>query len=268
MKELLKPFGFNETGKPVHVTLAGLTYPDASYSIRRKNSDVSVIEYVTEGTGYVLIDGEEHFVTKDTVYFLTQGDDHIYRADEKEPYSKIFLNVTGTMSVRIAEEFGLNGKHFFSGEGLKELFEGIMDIISSDMTDNEMQSALRGAYVEILSRLSYAQNERVYGREAAELKNYIDSNPGKIITTKELGHVIFRSPDYCLKLFKREFGTTPYAYQLERKMDMAKILLADTNTSVGETARRLGYNDMHYFSNLFFSKCGVRPLQYRKMKRK
>ena len=268
MKELLKPFGFNESDKPVHVTLAGMTYPDQSYSIRRKNSDVSVIEYVTEGSGYVLIDGKEHFVTKDTVYFLTQGDDHIYRASPDEPYSKIFLNVTGSMSVRMAEEFGLSGKKFFSGEGLLGLFRKIMDVISSDISDNEMQSALRGIYIEILSRLSYAQREKVLSREGVELKGYIDSNPDRIITSKELSKIIFRSPDYCLKLFKREFGITPYAYQLERKMEMAKILLADTNKSVGETARSLGYTDMHYFSNLFTDKCGMRPLEYRKMKRK
>ncbi len=268
MKELLKPFGFNESGKPVHITLAGMTYPDPSYAIRRKNSDVSVIEYVIEGAGYVYIDGKEHLVTKDMIYFLAAGADHIYRADSEAPYSKIFLNVSGSMSVRIAEEFGVSGKYFFYGEGLKGNFERIMDIISSDVSDNEMQSSLRGLYVEILSLLSCVQSEKVCGKEASELKNYIDSNPDKIITAKDLGQIIFRSSDYCLKLFKKEFGTTPYAYQLERKMEMAKILLADTNTSVGETARRLGYTDMHYFSNLFFDKCGVRPLEYRKSKRK
>ncbi|MBQ2390296.1 MAG: AraC family transcriptional regulator, partial [Clostridia bacterium] len=31
-----------------------------------------------------------------------------------------------------------------------------------------------------------------------------------------------------------------------------------------EIAEKLGYNDIHYFSNLFQKKCGYRPSSYRK----
>ena len=43
-----------------------------------------------------------------------------------------------------------------------------------------------------------------------------------------------------------------------------KILLAETNLSVGAIAAELGYEDLHYFSNLFYAKTGIRPLRYRK----
>jgi len=266
LKELLKPFVF-DTVSPLHIALAGMTYPDPSYFIRRMESDVSVIEYIMEGKGYVYTDGERNQVTQDTIYFLTKGDDHIYHSDPAEPYKKIFLNVSGSMCRELAEGFGLTGKHFFRETSLRPLFERIIEIISSDMSDNEMQSSLRGILTEILSRLSYAQSEMKYSKEAMEMKNFIDSNHFRILSSRELSRLIFRSPDYCQKLFKREFGMTPYAYQLKRKMDMAKILLSDTNTSVSGIAASLGYTDVHYFSNLFKDKCGMRPLAFRKSKR-
>ena len=132
------------------------------------------------------------------------------------------------------------------------------------LPENEIQAALQGLFVEILARLSYAQAESGYSDEAVKLQNFLNANLDRIVSTKELAAEIYRSPDYCQKLFRREFGVTPYAYQLDRKMQIAKALLTDTTRSVGEIAESLGYSDLHYFSNLFMEKCGCRPLRYRK----
>ena len=99
------------------------------------------------------------------------------------------------------------------------------------------------------------------------LKNYLDSHQERIVSADELAKNIFRSKDYCLKLFRREFHITPYAYQIERKMETAKSLLADTHISIGDIAEKLGYSDIHYFSNLFQKKCGCRPSEYRKSRK-
>ena len=89
-------------------------------------------------------------------------------------------------------------------------------------------------------------------KEALALKKLLDANPHRSVSAKELSKTIFRSPDYCRKLFFRSFGITPYAYQLEQKTERAKILLRETSLSVGEVAGEVGYEDLHYFSNFFF----------------
>ncbi len=267
MNEDLKFFSSLDNNAPFYIALAGVTYPDPTYHIRRTNSDVAVIEYITDGDGHVSCDGETYPVCKDMIYFLSQGDMHNYYSDRENPFTKIFLNVSGSFCERLVSAYGLSGKHFFNGNGLKPIFEKIPAVIHSDMPENEMQALLQGIFVEIISRLSLTQAETIYSDEAIKLKSYIDSNLDRIIPMKELSKVIFRSPDYCLKLFSREFNVTPYTYQLERKMYMAKSLLVDTNMSVREIAESLGYCDLHYFSNLFKKKCGYRPLSYRKNRR-
>lgn len=264
MNEFLKAFPKTTNSMPFHVQLAGITYPDANYRIERNNSDVSVIEYIIDGMGYVTVKGRTHCVSKDTIYFLEKGEDHCYYSDEERPFEKIFLNISGSFCQTLVSEYNISRRNFFSGEGLKSLFERIIEIIRSPVSDNEMQSALQGLFIEIISRLSFTQSEEMYSREALELKNYLDSNLGHIVSADELSGVIYRSDDYCLKLFKKEFGITPYAYQIERKIQVSKSLLLNTNMSVGEIADTLGYVDLHYFSNLFLKKCGCRPLKYRK----
>ena len=127
-----------------------------------------------------------------------------------------------------------------------------------------MQSALQGVFLEIIARLSLAQTDAMHSEEALKIKSYLDLNLSRLVNAKELAGVVFRSPDYCLKLFLREFGITPYSYQISRKMQVAKSLLRDTNMSIEEIAESLGYSDAHYFSNLFLQKCGSRPTSYRK----
>lgn len=264
LNEVRKAFPAATDGSPLNISLAGITYPDTTYCINRPRSGVSVIEYIIDGEGYVVLDGKPHHVTHDMIYFLPAGMDHKYYSDKDNPFTKIFMNIDASpLSIRLIEDFGISGKHIFGGNGLKELFEKILVTIHSELTDGEMQAVFHGILIEVFSRLQKSEGMADHSSEAIMLKKYLDSNLFRIVGGKELSAVIFRSPDYCLKLFRREFGMTPYSYQLDRKMQIARTLLTDTGMTVGEIAESLGYGDMHYFSNLFKSKCGERPLEYR-----
>lgn len=264
MNEDLKYFARSHAQPPLHIPLAGVTYPSANYVIKRPHSNCSVIEYVTDGVGYVVWEGQIRTVCRDMIYFLPQEQDHYYYADSEAPYQKIFLNLSGPFCRSMIAAYGLTGQCFFDGGALKPVFEKIPAIIHSDMPENAMQAALQGVFMEILSQLSLSQQEQAYDSDALKLKNYLDMNLHRLVSGKELAGVIFRSQDHCQKLFLRKFHTTPYAYHIDAKMQKAKVLLTNTNLSVGEIAASLGYNDAHYFSNLFQKKCNCRPSAYRK----
>ena len=267
LNEYLRTFGVYGTKSPFTISYAGITYPDPSYHISRAASEVAVIEYVLDGEGYVTVGDKVHHVYPDTVYILSLGARHNYYSDTKNPFTKIFMNISGALGEQLIHDYGLGDKHFFPGEGLRGCFERVLEVAKSSRTDNDVQAELQGIFVEILSRLSTSLAETFYSDEVLRLKSYLDANLGRLVSTTELAHVIFRSPDYCQKIFRQELGITPYAYQLERKMQTACSLLADTQLSVGEIAQKLGYADIHYFSNLFKRKCGASPLNYRKGKR-
>lgn len=264
MNEDIKVFLPKDHAEPFWISMAGVTFPDSSYHIVRNPSDVSVIEYIIDGVGYVEQDGKKHPVTKDQIYFLMADERQEYYADEQQPFTKIFMNISGSFCEHLVRAYGLSGQHFFDGNGLKETFEQIRTIFHAAIPEQEMQFRLQGVFVEILSRLSNRERERNYSVEARALKEYLDLHMDRIVSVKELSSSIYRSSDYCLKLFNREFQTTPYAYQIDRKMALAKTLLGDTQMSVSEIAESLGYHDAHYFSNLFKKKCGSSPAYYRK----
>ena len=268
MKEFLKPFFNYDSQTPLYIRLAGITYPDSDYHISRKKSSVSVIEYILDGEGYINLPNGIHKVEKDTIYILHRGENQDYYSDKNNPYTKIFINVSGELYETLISAYGMSGKHFFTQTKLRATFEEILSVIKSELTDAEKQIKLQSIFIEIISTLSVSMTEKKHSDEALKLKNYLNININRFVSAEELSQLIYRSPDYCQKLFCREFGNTPYAYHLNQKMRKAKMLLVETKMPVSEIAETLGYLDAHYFSNLFYKKCGLRPKDYRKQKTK
>ena len=73
-----------------------------------------------------------------------------------------------------------------------------------------------------------------------------------------------KSESQAIKIFKKEFGITPFKYLWQKKIGLAKSMLKSTNLSVKEIAFRLNYADEYYFSNAFKQKVGISPSEYRK----
>jgi len=265
LKETLRPFSGGSDQTPFWVCLAGVTHPDPEYRISRKEARVTVVEYVVSGAGYLSLDGKLSRVSAGQIYLLPSGVPHLYFSDPEEPFEKIFLNVAGSFGGDLRQSYGLAGG-IYEDPGLAEGFLAVPAILT-EADESLAQARLQGLFVQILSALSLARRDGEHGREATELKRYLDANSHRTVSGEELAGLIFRSPDYCRKLFSREYGITPYAYQLEQKIHRAKVLLTETGLSVGEIAAQVGYEDLHYFSNLFYAKTGLRPLRYRKERR-
>lgn len=249
---------------PLYVTMAGITYPDSSYHIFRDRSDTVVVEYVLAGLGYITVGDRALAVGRDQVYILHEGERHAYYADAEQPYEKVFLNVSGALAMELLSAYQLKDRYIFPGGGTKPLFEQIRALLTAPLTEGERQLRLCGLYVEILGRLRMDEAQEKHSPDAQRLRQYMDERLSQMVSARELAEQIYRSPDYCQKLFKREYGTTPYDYQLRRKMQVACRLLTGTTLPVREIAARLGYEDPQYFSNLFRRKMGCSPREYRR----
>ncbi len=249
---------------PFIITLAGITHRDENYHIRRPNSDTTVIEYILSGEGYIDINGCLMPVTADEIYILPKGISQHYYSSSHNPWEKVFINMSGNLAVQLIEKFGLNKKFIYDGTGIIDSFLKIAEIVRHPPQMNDARSFLSGIYIEILSRLSQSSEQITHSDEAVTLKNIIDKNSNRFIGNNELAKTIYRSPDYCVKLFKKEYGVTPYEYQLRVKTDMACTLLSGTGMNVYEIAHFLGYSDHCYFSGQFKKRIGCSPREYRK----
>lgn len=262
MHEDIRTFPQTE-GLPLHISMAGISYCDGSYHIQRQVSAVTVIEYVIKGEGYITCGGTDVLVPADKVYILRRGDAHNYYSCAANPWEKIFINLEGPLPLTLLDQYGLSGQWLFDGSGLKELFLRAEKLVR-EPDGPFTETALAAIFFEAVARLGHSQSRAVHAEEAVRMKDFLDRSTGRIVSNQELAAKIYRSPDYCVKLFGREYGVTPYAYQMRGKMDIARRLLQETAMPVSRVAASVGYHDPCYFSGLFRRMCGCSPREYRR----
>ncbi|MCG8310730.1 MAG: AraC family transcriptional regulator, partial [Cytophagales bacterium] len=74
------------------------------------------------------------------------------------------------------------------------------------------------------------------------------------------------APNYFHRIFKKNFGLTPYNYMLRLRMEMAVRLLTSTTKSVKEVAFETGYENEYYFYRQFKKHYNYSPGKLKKMR--
>ena len=90
-------------------------------------------------------------------------------------------------------------------------------------------------------------------------KENIESNIKNIASIKNLAELANMSLSKYKRLFKQVFGTTPYRYYLEIKLNLAMELLITKKHSCSEVGHMIGYSNLSQFSKAFKKKFDVLP---------
>lgn len=270
MKEDIRYF-LQEEGAPFEIIISGRSWCDGSYRIFRECSEFWVIEYISSGMGSIEINGKVYYPQKGDVYLLPSGSRHCYYSDAKEPWIKTFVNFRGAVADGLASAYHLKGIVLFPGVE-QVVAERFFQIYTMMQNRN-----LEDAYVIFKTEILIHEIFHILGQkikstigisdEMKKIKDYLETHVSVSVTIDELSALIYRSPDYLIRHFREEFGMTPYKYFIEKKMEAAKTMLRDTSLSVKEIGEMVGYEDAHYFSNVFRKESGIPPLQYRKHQR-
>ena len=91
----------------------------------------------------------------------------------------------------------------------------------------------------------------------------IERNLKKGISLEDVANHVNISTYYLSKIFKKEMGVNFITYVTDRKMDLAKEMLVNTDIPVLNIALDLAYNEANYFSKAFKKKTGLTPSEYR-----
>ena len=83
------------------------------------------------------------------------------------------------------------------------------------------------------------------------------------ITVRDIAKHFGMSQRNFLRRFKSATNMTPIQYLQNSRYNEAKNLLQNSNLSIKETAYRIGYIDVSYFTKLFKSLSSITPKEYR-----
>ena len=92
---------------------------------------------------------------------------------------------------------------------------------------------------------------------------YIETHYYEKITLDQLAEMVYLSPAYLSRIFKKETGTTFNDYLIQVRIGKAKNLLHHKDLRVTDIAEAVGFDDQSYFTKVFRRIVGVTPLKYR-----
>ena len=255
------------SGGALSVELAGVTHPDPRYRIdRRHGSAIYVLEYVVSGTGHLSVEGETHLLRAGDVYFLQPPTEHCYFADRRDPWTKLWFNLRGPLVDALCDAYQLRGRYVFPGcGGMRGLFEEGLRIVRAGGPGRELEFALQ--LHRILAGLSAAQRTGGPSEAGRRMREYLNDHCREPVALADLAKFSGRSPAQILRIFRRDFQTTPNAYLGELRLRRAKQYLEHTGEAVRAIASLCGFADPFYFSNWFRKATGLAPTQWRKRAR-
>ncbi|MFC5449886.1 response regulator [Paenibacillus aestuarii] len=124
------------------------------------------------------------------------------------------------------------------------------------------------AYLVKLIEQFWTWRSRVYDKYSdtiLKVKEYIQANFEKeTISLQDAAEYVSLSPNYLSRIFSQETNQTFIEYLTQVRIRRAMELLKSTSFKSYEIAFLVGYNDPHYFSNLFKRLTGMTPKDFRK----
>lgn len=237
------------------------------YREREEGADQYILIYCTEGKGIIEVEDQIYRLEKSDAFCIPRNVRHKYYADEKEPWSILWVHFKGE-----------NTKYF-------PLEERKIVYINSGHSDNRMMVLFKllfrvlernytiGNFIYISQVLSLILSE-VYFRERVDESSTQDRHVTMVIrymyqhlrenlTLEEISEEVQLSKSYLNAVFKAQTGKSPVEFFIHLKMQEACKLLKSTDYYIYEVSSELGYTDQYYFSRIFKKVVGVSPKDYK-----
>ncbi len=102
-------------------------------------------------------------------------------------------------------------------------------------------------------------------RPIRQAKQYIQNHYQEPISLETVSEIVGLSPAYFSTLFKKYENEGFAKYLINVRVEQAKIILRESNISISEVCKKVGYNDIKHFNQTFEKVTGVKPTTYRKL---
>ncbi|WEG14752.1 response regulator [Pullulanibacillus sp. KACC 23026] len=126
-----------------------------------------------------------------------------------------------------------------------------------------LRERARSQLLNLVQYINNWQTERSNG-VIYKAKDWIDAHFCEAVTLDDVAAEVQLSPYYFSKLFKEHYGQTFIDYLTQKRIELSKSLLINTEKTFKEICFEVGYHDPNYFSRVFKKMTGKTPSDYRK----
>ncbi|MCR5204495.1 MAG: AraC family transcriptional regulator [Lachnospiraceae bacterium] len=233
---------------------------------------------VTEGILYIECDGTEYIVKEGE--YLIMSPSKLQKGTKSGYCSFYWVHFdademhTGSKDDKISDEEKNKGWLNIKRQSVCKYKERtiilLKELQDSDKRyrDQNLNNFLTGA---LLTEISLQNRENSGSKELhskeqlnSDIKTYISWHISESLRIEDLAAYFEYNEKYLTTLFRKLNGIPLKQYILREKIEYAKSVLTESNTTVSEVAYSIGFSDVHNFSNAFKNITGMAPGVYRR----
>lgn len=147
------------------------------------------------------------------------------------------------------------------------LMKQLQDIVKSKYPPISLDTMSTSIVMELFGQLTLVPPVENYSATQKQIyydiMDYIKTNISRNIKISEITATFGYNEKYISHRFAEVCGIPLKQYILKTKVDRANYMLTDTNKSVKEIAKDLGFPDSHNFSRTYKKITGLSPSEYR-----
>ena len=228
--------------------------------------------YVAAGKAHFFFQGEERIVPAGSVVIYRPKEEQKYRYYGADKTEVFWVHFTGGNVRNILREYGIadSDQVIRTGTSLEftRLFCQMIRELQLRRENYEQMLVLLLRRLLILIQRQAADSPKVRSSfvesEMNQALNYFQEGYYTPISVEDYASSRGMSTSWFIRSFKDFTGVTPMHYILALRIANAQSLLENTDYTVAEISRLVGYEDQLYFSRLFKKQSGLSPSQFRR----
>lgn len=246
---------------------------DPSYDwdgLKRKDGPLLLFQYTVAGFGHIEIDGEVHEVGAGSAFMVEIPSNHRYYLPKTSEYWEFYFILFRPTNIQDEWEelITINGNLLIIPEDsspIMNLKNAYFAACRNHITDGYRASSIVYQFVMELFSYSeaYKKKKNVWPEKVIQAVNHLEQNYVSLLSLEELANRVELSKYHFSRIFKKTTGFTPMEYLTKVRMEKAVKLLRNTNMTIEDIARQVGYSNGSYFIKVFRDWIGFSPGEFR-----
>ena len=212
---------------------------------------------------------------KGEAFIIRPGEETIYKADDDDPWSYMWVGFHGYRAEDFIEAMGYKkGSPIIKIEQMDTCATCINNMLKysqiTRINEVKRQSALMMLFATIMEDNSSDQQEndnveypsKIYVKAAVD---FITEKYMNKIKIDDIADFIGISRSHLTGSFKKEMGVSPQEYLINFRLEKAASLLRSSKEQINIIAYQCGYEDSLSFSKAFKQKFGMSPKSFRNL---
>ena len=229
-----------------------------------------------------VLSGKGTFETRGKKYHLKMGDTFLiypnmeacYRADDKEPWSYIWVGFNGTDAPYLLSHTGFSEESPVLEQAMlsEEIERKINKVYEAKGNTFYSAVSMTGALYSMIAMLMKnsmpeTKQKNLRSIHVEQAVQYIAERYSYPITVEEIAEHTGVCRSYLYRMFREVLKTSPKDYVEEYRIRQACQMLRETELPIASIAHSVGYEDNLYFSKAFKKCKGQTPSEYRRKKK-